>query len=680
MACLSACSWPEATYVRGWEHHSGDGNWHRLETPNVTASGDWASRVVLPKIDGPVPTAHLWREGFQEGPRDATSLTLDGKPLELALGVNGYYLLPPDHEGQLLEVHFHTNGLARRARQPVEFGPLNIVLLPYLKNQAANFAIGALLFFVGLILLVSPLVRRGRKTYFWMGFFLTSAGLGVVAGTTWSELIIPEPKTWRVVQGVCMTLAPFGSARFFLALFGDGPRRSLWLVSWALLGFFALALASDLFGVARYSFLQQGNGLIALATFAGLVRGITLARAGEKWARVFVVGSLLSTLIFLPDTLWAINVLRLPLLMAPWSLLALAITLGLTVEARFENNRERLGLLTDELAQRLEALEQRNREVGSLNRELRRQVAERSKDLAVLGAGLVSSNARLETGELFDGRFETIGLLGEGGMGSVYEVKRVSDGRSLALKLIRGAASKQDAQRFAREAEIAARIQHPLLVPVLDVGVSESGVMYMAMELVRGTTLEAQRAKFGDAAWARPLLADIATGLAALHEAGVVHRDLKPGNVLLETGTDGITRARISDFGLARWVDAMRGVGDEKNDTVDTPLTSTGMFMGTPMYMAPELARGAQRAQPSSDLFGFGVIAWELLTGTRPWPTPAVFQLLAGTSLVKPSVPPSLTEGALLLAALEVEPSRRPDAKAFAKHYSAQRQGPTASV
>lgn len=673
LAALCGCTWPDATYFDGWEHHQGDGHWRALETPAVSASGDWASRVVLPKCDGPVPIAHLWREGFQEGPRDATSITLDGQPLEPVMGINGWYLLPPGHEGKLLEVHFHTDGLARRTRKPVECGPIEIVLEPYLKNQASTFAIGALLTLVGLILLPSPLLRRGRKTYAWLGLFLFVAGLSLVAATSWAELLLPGPSAWRIVHALCNLAAPWSSARFFLALFGEGKRRSLTIVSWVLFAYAAFAIAADVFGLVRFSYLQQGNAFVALAVLFGVLRGITLAREGEKWARVFVIGSFVSTLIYLPDPLWALDILRLPVLMAPWSLLVLAITLGLTVEARFENNRERLGALTDELAHRLEALEQRSREVGSLNRELRRQVAERSKDLAVLGAGLVSSNARLEPGELFDGRFETIGLLGEGGMGSVYEVKRVSDGRLLALKLIRGAASKQDAQRFAREAEIAARIQHPLLVPVVDVGVSESGVMYMAMELVRGPTLEAQRAKFGDVAWARPLLADIATGLAALHEAGVVHRDLKPANVLLETGADGVTHARISDFGLARWVDALRGAGE--NDTVDTPLTSTGMFMGTPMYMAPELARGAQRALPSSDLFGLGVISWELLTGVRPWPTPAVFQVLAGTSLVRPHAPASLTEAALLLSALEVEPSRRPTAKAFAQHY-----GPTASV
>ncbi len=105
--------------------------------------------------------------------------------------------------------------------------------------------------------------------------------------------------------------------------------------------------------------------------------------------------------------------------------------------------------------------------------------------------------------------------------------------------------------RLAREAQIASTMSHPNLVGVLDVDVATSGFLYIVMELVEGTSLGAQRERFGNADWALPLLQQIAAGITALHEAGVVHRDLKPGNVLVTTNTAGAAQIKIADFGIS---------------------------------------------------------------------------------------------------------------------------------
>jgi len=326
---------------------------------------------------------------------------------------------------------------------------------------------------------------------------------------------------------------------------------------------------------------------------------------------------------------------------------------------------------------RLEAehLERARAEVEQLNVELRRQVAERSAQLfaaLAIAGGRANRAPELASGELVHGRYKVVRELGRGGMGTVYEVERVSDGRRLALKLtheLTGAALA----RLAREALIASQISHRNLVGVIDVDVAASGFLYLVMELVVGTSLKAARDRHGDPTRALPLLAQIADGLAALHRAGVVHRDLKPANVLLADGDV----VKITDFGVSRrlpgvWpedastdshespfddlaeLDEPAVVGDAI-ETIETQslaavspppaprsepgVTRTGMLVGTPAYIAPELVDGPGSLSASADLFAFGVIAFELITGDRPFARPAALTRMQGKD---PEPPPPL--------------------------------------
>jgi serine/threonine-protein kinase len=304
------------------------------------------------------------------------------------------------------------------------------------------------------------------------------------------------------------------------------------------------------------------------------------------------------------------------------------------------------------------------RQQALLEKELSHQVAERSRELGnVLARSDVTLDARsLKAGERFAERYDVIASLGAGGMGAVYEVQRVTDSARLALKAVVGEVSGASAARFAREAEIGARVRHPNLVSIVDVGVA-SGVPYLVMEMVKGGSLEAKRSLFGDVAWALPILRQIADGLAALHDAGVVHRDLKPANVLLDGSI-----AKISDFGISRFGSIDTAPNALAPTIAATPrqsaeLTGTGVVMGTPLYMAPEAAKSARQLDASADVFAFGIIAYEMLTGRSPFAVPAFVLAMAD----QPIAPPPLDDPRasekfreLVRRALSADPTKRP--------------------
>ncbi|MBN8611721.1 MAG: serine/threonine protein kinase [Deltaproteobacteria bacterium] len=310
-----------------------------------------------------------------------------------------------------------------------------------------------------------------------------------------------------------------------------------------------------------------------------------------------------------------------------------------------------------------ELRKERARSEALLQREVAHQVAERSRDLGRALTSAEPGSVALAPSSRFAERYKVIRPLGAGAMGAVYEVERVTDGQRYALKLMTTTLSREHAARFAREAEIGARVHHPHVVPIVDLGVAHDGAPYLVMELAAGGTLDGARDRFGDPAWALPLLADIADGLTALHAAAVVHRDLKPANVLL----DARGRAKVADFGIARF--ASEGPVDAQAATLAAAgspqaLTGTGAWVGTPLYMPPESARGAQDVGAPGDVFTFGIVAHELLTGTSPYPTPPV--LLASASQPLPAVS-AITDArvprevaTLIVACLEEQPAARP--------------------
>jgi serine/threonine protein kinase/Tfp pilus assembly protein PilF len=229
--------------------------------------------------------------------------------------------------------------------------------------------------------------------------------------------------------------------------------------------------------------------------------------------------------------------------------------------------------------------------------------------------GLSSSPARSDADVLRFGRYTIVRKLGEGGMGVVFAGYDEQLDRKVAIKLLRRRYQDQVARlRLEREAQALARLSHPNVVQVYELG-EHQGSLFVAMEFVRGETLRAWLAETRDWQTIAEVLRQAGAGLAAAHEAGLVHRDFKPANVIV--GADG--RARVLDFGLARELDGdsgelRAGSTDDDETESDRALTRTGATMGTPGYMAPEQLAG-RPCDARADQFAFCVVASEALLG-----------------------------------------------------------------
>ncbi len=204
------------------------------------------------------------------------------------------------------------------------------------------------------------------------------------------------------------------------------------------------------------------------------------------------------------------------------------------------------------------------------------------------------------------GGYELLDELGRGGMGVVYRARQSGLGRDVAVKMILGdlLASPTDRQRFRAEAEAAARLDHPNIVPVFEVGELE-GRSFFSMKYIAGQTLTKLLVERPlPARDAARILADVSRAIHYAHQRGVLHRDLKPSNILI----DGDGKPHITDFGLA------------KQTASPGSLTKTGMIIGTPSYMSPEQAAGARgEVGPASDVYSLGAILYHMLTGRPPF-------------------------------------------------------------
>ncbi len=282
-------------------------------------------------------------------------------------------------------------------------------------------------------------------------------------------------------------------------------------------------------------------------------------------------------------------------------------------------------------------------------------------------------------GQTLDDRYKIESVLGRGGMGVVYRAMHVHLDARVAVKVLHPElVSNQSAiERFRREARAAGRIQHPNAIQVTDFGVSSQGVVYLVMELVQGETLRdlLRREKVLEPERAIAMMRQVCAAVEAAHQGGVIHRDLKPDNIIVQdsgqptTALDrGAEVVKVLDFGIAKLRE--RETPADSQAFPDSPsrfeqtLTEAGMLIGTPQYMSPEQCR-AKKLDSRSDIYSLGVILFEMLTGQLPFtgetPIEVVLKHIkdAPSPLrsINPDIPWALEE--VVMKALEKDPALR---------------------
>jgi eukaryotic-like serine/threonine-protein kinase len=256
----------------------------------------------------------------------------------------------------------------------------------------------------------------------------------------------------------------------------------------------------------------------------------------------------------------------------------------------------------------------------------------------------------IEQIETVGGRYRLGERLGHGGMGEVFAAHDLRLDREVALKLLRADLAEQDGmrERVVAEARLAARLSHPHVVGVLDTG-EQDGRPFVVMERLSGRTLRDELADGPlPAERVRDVGLQVLRALAAAHALGIVHRDVKPGNVL----DAGVGTWKVADFGIAKWVHA------------DETLTGTGELLGSPSYLAPERIEG-QQAEPASDLYAVGVLLYEALCGRKPFEGDDPFALatairdgaFAPAGTILPDADPEIV--AVIERAMRLDPADR---------------------
>jgi eukaryotic-like serine/threonine-protein kinase len=216
-------------------------------------------------------------------------------------------------------------------------------------------------------------------------------------------------------------------------------------------------------------------------------------------------------------------------------------------------------------------------------------------------------------GQLLAGKYKVNRMIGEGGMGAVYEGEHTEIGKRVAIKLVHAAHGKhaEIAERFKREARAASVVESEHIVQVFDVGYDPTHGLFMVMEFLRGRDLGSIIEGGGgplDPLVACAVVAQAASGLEAAHQAGIVHRDLKPANIFLVSRSDGTTLVKLVDFGIAKVVRDAETAGG-------AGLTRIGSAIGTPQYMSPEQAQGLPTVDRRTDIYSLGAVLYEAITG-----------------------------------------------------------------
>lgn len=302
-------------------------------------------------------------------------------------------------------------------------------------------------------------------------------------------------------------------------------------------------------------------------------------------------------------------------------------------------------------------------QVRALDAQLRWKVRDRSRELARALRSPAEPDLPPGPGVRFVGRFDIERTIGAGAMGDVFAARDLASGQEVAIKVLRRSEEVEsgDIERFISEAAAAATVVHPAIVRTYHVDITETGHFYLVMELVQGRTLESeiQRGRY-DAAQTARLGAVVAEALAVAHGTGVIHRDIKPGNLMVTTTAPGV---RVLDFGVSKLMDAEMGQA-----------SMAGQVVGTPQYMAPEQIVQRGRLTGACDVYALGQVLYEMMVGEPCFTGKTVREVLQAQVSDSPislrtragaGVVPDDLAG-LIAQCLEKSPAARPTADSLA--------------
>jgi hypothetical protein len=418
-----------------------------------------------------------------------------------------------------------------------------------------------------------------------------------------------------------------------------------------------------------------------VTVFTGYALGIAVIVCPPPSVTLLVYGVGLASFVAAIETMQESPSGRLLVLPNGFSITAVSMALAFVLfgaRRRDFAQRMTIGRQREELAAMNAGLEIRVREqvseiierageIERLNTQLQAQVRARSTELSMALAKLArdrDADGRLRKGVVLGDRFVIGELIGEGGMGAVYSGTDRSTDERVAIKVIQASSAQQlDAlHRFLDEAGTAAAVAHPAVIRMLHVDVSADGMLFQVQELVQGETLF-DRLRV-DARWGvervSRLGAVLCDALAAAHARGVVHRDVKPGNIMVTTVAPGL---KLLDFGISK---LLSGRGRDM-------VAGSAEIIGTPGYMAPEQLSGSGALTDRTDVYAVGVLLFQMLTGQLPFDETSTSQLVLrqraeGSPDVRSLVPSVGAEMADLVArCLSIDPAGRPEAKVLAR-------------
>jgi serine/threonine protein kinase len=325
--------------------------------------------------------------------------------------------------------------------------------------------------------------------------------------------------------------------------------------------------------------------------------------------------------------------------------------------AQYGKSRREFIVLNVELGDKVRLLDSNNTELARKNLELEEMSRRADRIFAALGGAL--------PGKVLAGKYLLDSRVGTGGFSIVFRGTHVGIGRPVAVKIFRpqaGNDSGASLERFRYEGMASGRMRHPNIVEVLDAGISDDGIPYIAMELLDGATLEKELQQQERLPLLRiaVIVEQVCRGLAAAHDAKVIHRDVKPENIFLHRDESGET-VKVLDFGIAKILDGGR---------VNGQITSTGDLLGTPYYMAPERLLG-QESDESADVYSVGLILYRALAGSLPFEgtvaeimVQAVSKQPRNIGELVPDLPAETSQ--MIMRALSQDPGERPTAAEMA--------------